>query len=154
MQLDANNEPFIPLPAPHNNIILTPPRFADADAAIACLNDPTVYMNLSGPPFPYTQENSKEWTSILSKATSDALKEFRAAQGDDGKRWVSQIPVSAIREMDADSGEGKFIGEVTIRRRVYESVTDPVERKRLQEENEALKAGDPRIEWAFGCKSV
>ncbi|KAL9618610.1 MAG: hypothetical protein Q9160_006721 [Pyrenula sp. 1 TL-2023] len=107
-------------------------------------------MNLVGPPFPYTQESSEEWTKILSKATGDALKEYREAQDADGKKWVGQLPVSAIREVDTDSGEGRFIGEVTIRRRAYETVTDPAERKRLEEENEALKVGDPEIKWAFG----
>lgn len=68
-----------------------------------------------------------------------------------GKRWVGQLPVSAIREVNAENGEERFIGEVALRRRNYISVSDIAERTRLEEENEALEAGDPKIDWTLGC---
>ena len=65
-------EPYITLPSPHDNIILTPPRTipnpngidaeplipeADLSAITTNLNDPRIYLFLEGPPVPYTRGN-------------------------------------------------------------------------------------------------
>ena len=55
MEFDKSNAPFLRLPPPHSNIILAVGRDSDGLAVISMLNDPMVYINLAGPPFPYTQ---------------------------------------------------------------------------------------------------
>jgi len=163
MEFDENNSPFIRLPAPHTNIIITPPCYSDGDAVITVLNDPRVYMNLAGPPFPYAKKDWDERFPMIEKATSDALTEWREVaksrneMGDGNqleKRWMSRgLPVSAIRDVDPVTGEQKFVGDIGVRRREFMILEDQEERKRLIQENEALEAGDPEIAWEMGCES-
>lgn len=153
MQFDKNDSPFIALPSPLSNIILTPKRLTDVEAALECLNDPAVYNNLVGPPFPYTHKNFEEWHNILSKVNADALREYMEMQDSPGEKWVGQLPISAIREVDAKTGAENFIGEITLRRRGYQTTSNVTERTRLRDENAARKAGDPKIDWTLGCMS-
>ena len=48
----TTGEPFLRL-RQHQGIILTPPRPSDAEALVQHLNDPLVYQNLAGTPYPY-----------------------------------------------------------------------------------------------------
>jgi GNAT superfamily N-acetyltransferase len=161
MEFDANNSPFIRLPAPNENIIITPSRYSDGDAVIELLSDPRIYMNLAGPPYPYGQEEWDSWFPILEKASKDTLKEWREVEnsrkeGVHGRQWVTGAhgaPVTAIREIDPVTGEQKFIGSIDATRKnwLFYGATD--ENKRKQEANDALEAGDPKIQWDLGCKS-
>jgi hypothetical protein len=161
MEFDANNSPFIRLPAPNENIIITPSRYSDGDAVIKLLSDPRVYMNLAGPPYPYGQEEWDGWFPILEKASKDTLAEWLEVEksrkeGGHGRKWVTGArgaPVSAIREVDPVTGEQRFIGSIDATRKnwLFYAVTE--ENKRKQEANDALEAGDPRIQWDLGCKS-
>ena len=68
--------------------------------------------------------------------------------------WVDTgSPVTAIREVDSETGEQKFVSESMVRRRGFLLVSDEAERKRQKDSNDAMEAGDPRIEWKIGCKS-
>jgi hypothetical protein len=58
---DRTGEPFLRLPAPFQNIIITPPRSEDVPSIVRALNDPRVYKTLSGPPFPYLEEHATAW---------------------------------------------------------------------------------------------
>lgn len=151
MEFDKDGSPFIQFPAPHENLRITPPLYSDGPAVAKINNDPRVYMYLSGPPFPYTQESWDEWWPILSKVAAEALAEFKEVQ--DGKRkWVGAgSPVMAIREMKGD-GISEFIGDIAIRKREFLVIKDETERKRARDENEGLEAGDPQIQWEIGCK--
>jgi hypothetical protein len=153
MEFDEEGSPYIPFPPPHQSLRLTPPRYADGVNAARIHNDPKVYMNLSGPPFPYTQESWDSWWPIVSKVASDALAEFEDVQA--GKRkWVrAGSPVMVIREMKGD-GDGELIGDIAIRMQEFLLIKDVAERKRARDENEGFEAGDPRIVWEMGCKSI
>jgi hypothetical protein len=86
MEFDANNSPFIRLPAPNENIIITPSRYSDGDAVIELLSDPRVYMNLAGPPYPYGQEEWDSWFPILEKASKD-IKGMARSREVKKRRW-------------------------------------------------------------------
>jgi hypothetical protein len=162
MQFDKNNVPFLSFPSPYESFILTPPRASDADTvadvSIAAMNDPRVYLNLSNTPFPYVRKDWDEWNEMISKEAEDTLAELKEVEearqrGDDaGKKWVSASPFRIIRQVDAETGEEKFIGEIMIWRQKFGVISDEAERKRLRERNNALPAGDPGIGWAIACK--
>ncbi len=165
MEFDpATSTYFIRLPPPYTNITLTPGFLEDAPIKISSLNNPAVYMNLSGPPYPYTESDCANWFKTLSATNDAALSQYllvqasrSAKEGDageqgvntsEGKKWVDGLPVSAIRE------DGKFIGEFSVNRRGFSMIRDENERKKMKEFNASLPAGDPRIEYEIGCKSL
>jgi hypothetical protein len=161
MEFDSNNSPFIRLSAPNQNIIITPSRYSDGDTVVKALSDPRVYMNLAGPPYPYGQKEWDDWFPMLEKASKDTLVEWREVErvrkeGGDGKRWVNGAhgaPVTAIREVDPVTGEQKFIGSIDATRKNFSFYEDSEENKKKREVNDALEAGDPKINWELGCKS-
>jgi len=158
MEFDSNYQPFLRLPAPLQNIIMTAPRYSDGEAVIEMLSDPRVYMNLAGPPYPYGQKEWDEWFPIIDKLTKNALIEFREIQktrqeGGDGKFWADGAPMTAIREVDPTTGEQKFIGTLDATRTNYIFHGVNAENQRKQDENDALEVGDPKIDWALGCES-
>jgi len=159
MQFDRHNQPFIRVPHSQSQLILTPPRLTDSEAVFAILNDRRVYMNLLGPPFPYTQRDWDDWFPTISKTAADALSEYTEAekvrQAGNGttQKWVSTgLPVMAIREVSEDTGDMTFLGEINIRRRAFLTVLDEDERKRMKDGNDSFAPGDPRIQWEVGCK--
>jgi hypothetical protein len=151
MEFDKDGSPFIPFPAPHEDLRLSVSIYTDGEVMQKILNDPRVYTNLLGPPFPYTQKSWDEWWLISSKVSDDSITELQEIQ--QGKRkWVGAgSPITVIRKMNSD-GTGVFIGNIGIRRREFFSIQNEVERKRAKDENDALEAGDPRIVWEIGCE--
>jgi len=127
------------------------------------MNDPRVYMNLSAPPFPYAQKDWESFFPIVQKSCSDALTEWNdieeskkeavKAGREEMKRWMSALPINCLREIDLETDEQRFIGNLGIRKAEFLDVKDKEERKRLQEENKSRKAGDPLVQWEVGCES-
>ncbi|KAF7863999.1 hypothetical protein EAF04_006964 [Stromatinia cepivora] len=153
--------PILTLNSPnpkHKNIILTRPRTTDAESTIPAFNQPSIYLNLTGPPFPYTQESFDSFfTEVLDKNSRIAVAELwdarEAEKNGEGKRWVGAIPFPSIREVVVDErGERKelFIGQVEIRRRGFVTFLDEKGKERLVRENLERKTGDPGIEWEIG----
>jgi len=126
------------------------------------MNDPRVYMNIMTPPFPYALKDWELFFPIIQKLCSDALVEWKElekcrndateAGKEEGKRWMGNVPVQSLREIDPETKEQKYIGSIGIRRGGFLATRDVVERKRLAAENASRKAGDPLIEWEIGCK--
>lgn len=166
-------EPYLRLPTPHSNIILTPYRLDQMEETCArlCqyLNDPRVYLWLAGPPYPYLREHGEEWVKTKceqhEKVLSALRKEFEAPQSQNGTRSDQQqdeeffdaCPFSCIREvLDEDSETGVplrdvLIGDVGIMRySFYEFPHGSEERAEAQRKNNALPAGDERIVWCIG----
>jgi RimJ/RimL family protein N-acetyltransferase len=162
MEFDANNTPFIRLPAPLTNIILAPPLYSDGEAVIEILNDPRVYMNLNGPPFPYEQKEWDEWFPLIQKSSSEALIEFQEVEklrkgvGEgpkEGRRWVSAgSPISAIREVDPVTGEQRFIGTISFGR-ADRSTSDGEDKGMLNDVHISLEAKGSEMGWVMGCES-
>ncbi|KAF2817809.1 uncharacterized protein BDZ99DRAFT_373962 [Mytilinidion resinicola] len=153
IQFDKNGSPFLRLPAPHNHIILTPPRPTDGPAMIEMHNDPAIYMTLFSPPFPFTQRSFDDFYPIMSGTTQKAWEEYQEGKAVEGReKWVSAgLPVTCIRVAKGEpTGEEKMLGDFTIKKRRYVSIKDLEARAERKGENDGWPAGDPRIEWELG----
>ncbi|ETI21822.1 hypothetical protein G647_05891 [Cladophialophora carrionii CBS 160.54] len=158
MATDAFASDFhVPIPHPTLKIALTPPRESDRDASIAGLNHPKVYMNLNGPPYPYTDKDWAEWYATIGGASSHNLAELKAIQGQrpsglasqdwSKNRWLGQrLWTSTIR----DVVDGRFIGTIAVQRETFMYILDAKERQRRTDENDNFEPGDPRIIWMIG----
>lgn len=171
MPLDYSQtgEPYIPLPNPHDNIILTPPRTipnpngtdpaepttipeADLDAITTHLNDPSIYLCLEATPVPYKRDYAISFTRTIA---TEAARILQAAQTE---QWVEGCPFHDIRILpehgeDCRIQRAEKIGDITFSRKAfYEIPPDNPERAAAEKENEARKAGDEEIKWTMGCK--
>ncbi|KAG8219623.1 SUR7/PalI family-domain-containing protein [Butyriboletus roseoflavus] len=143
-------EPFLRLPAPNDNIILTAPRMSDAKSLAPIINDPRVSVWLEGPPIPYRDEYAEEWLAHIVKQSEDVLGELREEDRAEGPlKVVGGCPVRHLREVLLD-GTDIYIGDIGINRAQMEEVLDPDERKRAVEANNGKAIGDPSIVWTFG----
>lgn len=159
-------EPYITLPSPHDNIILTPPRTipnpngidaeplipeADLSAITTNLNDPRIYLFLEGPPVPYTRDDGIAFTRMIA---AEATRILQAAQAE---KFVEGCPFHDIRILP-DEGEDRIqraekIGDINFSRKAFfEIPPDSPERAAAEKENEERKAGDEEIKWTMGCK--
>ena len=143
-------EPYLVLPEPYTTIIITPYREllveekdGTIDRLVEYLNDDRVYPWLQNPPFPYKRHHALSWIG--------QLQESRRPFPSDMKTWPF-APVQSIREV-VSRGEREddvFIGDITIRRHVFEEVHDEQQRQALRKENSEKKIGDPHIVWTVG----
>lgn len=145
-------EPFLRLPAPNDNIILTAPRTNDTKSLAPIINNPRVSIWLEGPPIPYRDEDAEEWLALIVKQSEDILAELREEDrlNPEGPlKVVGGCPVRHIREVLPD-GTDIYLGDIGISRAQMEEVLDPDERKRAVEANNRKAVGDPSIVWTFG----
>ncbi|KAG2128608.1 hypothetical protein DEU56DRAFT_758422 [Suillus clintonianus] len=145
-------EPFLRLPAPHQNIIITPPRQGDQSVLTQHMNDPAIYEWIEGPPVPYLPEHADFWIQLV-KDESDAALEYLRKNDEyfqNGPlQFVDVSPVRHLREVK-ENGADVLIGDVNFRRSPFEEILDEVERKRLQRENADKQTGDSTIQYAVG----
>ncbi|KAI0784053.1 hypothetical protein C8Q75DRAFT_725113 [Abortiporus biennis] len=153
IQIDPRTEePFIRLPSPYENIILTPPRMEDAPHIIQNLNDPKLIQWLEGPPHPYTAEHAEFWLQTITKSSKSIFEELKEANEKDPNgslAIVGGFPLRSIREVKED-GTQTFLGDISVDRCGFPGELDPEERSRLTEENANRKVGDPNIVWCIG----
>ncbi|GME23814.1 hypothetical protein GTA08_BOTSDO10325 [Neofusicoccum parvum] len=158
VQYDNDNEPFLQLPEPHSHLRLTAPRESDGPDVIEAMNDRSVYMNLLNPPFPYLEKDWHEFYPILrdlqqkARAELKEVEEWRHDGAVGEKKWIGAgLPFHSIREVNAVTGEEKFLGKISIRRSDFLWLTENSEKRmRMRDENKALPNGDPKIEWELG----
>ncbi|KZT44632.1 hypothetical protein SISSUDRAFT_37929 [Sistotremastrum suecicum HHB10207 ss-3] len=150
LQIDpATGEPFLRLPAPLENIIITPPRLTDVPALLRLLNDPRVHETLSGPPWPYLEEHATEWLSRLRAKSDQEWTELQeaASKNSEAPRVFGFCPVRSIREVQED-GSQLYLGDCCFDRWGADLITDEVEE--IGRENEEKPVGDESIIWTFG----
>jgi len=140
----TTGEVFLRLPAPHENIIITPPRDSDAADIISILNDPRVYNFLIGTPLPYHHHHAVEWLGRMKNKSDKVLEELR-----EGKTVVDGCPVQHIREVQPDGTE-LYLGDLSVSRNVWLEVEDRGLRARMTKENWEKPVGDPSIVWTIG----
>lgn len=152
MPLEYNShtsEPFLRLPPPHHNIILTPPRPSpeDEDALVTALNDPQVYVRfLDRPPLPFLREHAAKYIASSVEDCDRILREWDAGSG-----FVDGCPFRCIREETED--DDVLIGDITLFRYVfYEFPPGSEEQENAQERNMSLAAGNTDLLWGVGCK--
>ena len=126
---ERTGEPFLRLPSPHENIIITPPRMEDAASAVRNLSDPRVYKTLQGPPFPYRYEDAIDWLQKIRASSDTLLKELQEAaqEGLGEPKIVNGCPVRSLREVHED-GSDTFIGDIGTHRCTFTGVADEEER--------------------------
>lgn len=147
----VTQEPYLRLPSPHENIIITPPRLTDAHTVIGYMNDPKVYETLEGPPYPYLPEHADFWLNMVKKESDDILKElYDAAEKDSEPIFVGGCPVRSLREVKED-GSDVFIGDIGVfRARRFSHHRDEEKEAELLEKNKTLPVGSPEIVWEIG----
>ncbi|KAJ7308518.1 GNAT domain-containing protein [Mycena albidolilacea] len=146
LQYNTTGEPFVRLPAPFSNIIITPPRISDAEASAAILSEDAVsqWLGPTGPGSAYTVAQAESWLTKLKAQTDALVEELGGATEPHGV--VSGCPLRHIREERADGTE-VFLGDVGLVRSNFSEIRDTEERARLVAENNARVAGDPEIVW-------
>ncbi|KAI0003817.1 GNAT domain-containing protein [Russula compacta] len=145
-------EPYLRLPAPHQRIIITPPRLQHAPQLCEILNDRRIYRWISNPPFPYLMEHAVSWlTQIKGDADAiwDELQHANAESPEGPLKMMRGCPVRSILEENED-GSYTFLGDCTIERNRFEDVMDLEERAQLVKENNTRPVGDPDIIWSMG----
>ncbi|KAH9950908.1 GNAT domain-containing protein [Amylocystis lapponica] len=148
----ATGEPFLRLPSPLKNIIITPPRMSDAPFLVQNLNDPSVRRWLKTPPYPYLPSHAESWLPDSKAESDDILRELEQASLDhpDGPlKIVGGCPVRTIREVKED-GTDVFIGDIYLHRCAFQGEEDAEEEKRLCVENAHRELGDPDLVWCIG----
>ncbi len=147
----VTGEPFLRLPSPHENVIVTPPRISDIPAIVENLNDLRVYRWLEGPPFPYTTDDGDFWLRKVKDSSDAVLQQLKEA-GDDttqGALIVGSCPVRALREVQGDGTE-LYLGEINVDRCGYPDMNSCPEKAKLVKENSERDPGDPEIVWCIG----
>jgi len=142
------NEPFLRLPAPHSNIIITPPRVADEDisAIVTILNDVQVTKWLQGPPYPYKPEHARDWLQRNETLCREIIQSIEVAEPN---AFIDGCPVRILREIKED-GQEIYLGDCGIDGWGFEDIGNLGEKRRLMEENDGRKAGDAEKEWTIG----
>jgi RimJ/RimL family protein N-acetyltransferase len=101
-------------------------------------------------------DHGNEFIGLKRSHVEKTLKELEDAKDDPTLRIVKECPVSFLREIKED-GTDVFIGSLAITPSVYGELMGPdgvdwENKKKRENENDSLKAGDPRIIWCFGGK--
>lgn len=147
-----SNEPYLRLPAPHSNIILTPPRLTEADekAIVEYLNNIEVGKWLSGTPFPYLPSHARQWMEKTYESSQKVLEEINEKPIGSP---INGCPFRILREVKED-GQDTLIGDCGIGTWLFDDIEDPGEKAKATEQNEARRAGDPLKEWGFGGEVI
>ena len=153
----ATHEPYMRLPHPLSNFIVTPPRDSDAEAFTLHMNDPAVVIWLNTRPSPYLLEHARErLDGFTKKYTAQHLAELEAAADDESgpSGVVGGLVTNTVREVLEDGSE-VMAGTMWFRRsgemrHCVKGVITAEEADRLSKENLARPNGDPEIVWMYG----
>jgi hypothetical protein len=102
-------------------------------------------------------DHGNEFIGLKRNLVEETLKELKEdAKDDPTLKIVKECPVSFLREVKED-GSDVFIGSLDITTCIYGELMGPdgvdwENKKKLEDENNSLKAGDARIVWCFGGK--
>jgi RimJ/RimL family protein N-acetyltransferase len=142
---ERTKEPYLRLPPPHSNIILTPPRLSDSEAIVQILNDRRVFQWLESTPYPYHTDHAKQWLEATLQEAEMLLRQLEETAGG----FVGGCPVRILREVK-ENGDQVFLGDCGIGKWGFDDVQDPVEREKLWKENDQRLPGDLGTVWGFG----
>ncbi|KAK4051182.1 hypothetical protein OIV83_003004 [Microbotryomycetes sp. JL201] len=160
--------PYLPIPHPTLPFLsLTLPPYSDDVQEFTeqakTLSDPTIAMTLSGPPYPYTIQDAQGWKQFNDDIWTKALEVYESALGkhgekdDDEQEWREAFPNGAISyirlaksEEEQEKGQGEWLGDIGIRRWLYETVPDLEERAKQKAVNDQRRVGDPNLAWCIG----
>jgi len=100
-------------------------------------------------------DHGNEFIGLKRNIAEEMLKELEDAKDDPTLKIVKECPVSYLREVKEDGSE-VFIGSLGINTCIYGEFmgTDGIDwenKKKLEDENNSLKAGDARIVWCLAA---
>lgn len=148
----AKTEPFLRLPAPHQKIVITPPREGDDEHLFALFGDTSVAHCFDSIPIPFCRDHSRAMFSQAKAEADGLLDALRTLEKErPGKELniVGGCPLKHIREVQ-ENGTEVFIGRVWVSRDRYTDVLGKAERRAAVEENNARPVGDSAIRWTIG----
>ena len=145
----STGEPFLRLPPPHQDIIITPARMSDVQDEIENMSDPGVYKWCMTVARPYTEEHARNFLGRAVEESNKLLDELKG--GEDRKKVVGGCPVRALREVKADGSE-IFVGDIGVFRSRFAECKDKEKKERLAKGNAERKVGDEEIVWGIGGK--
>lgn len=174
----VTREPYLRLPTPHSNIIITPHRLESLDETVISLtemlNDSRVYTWLERMPYPYLREHGEEWVranckqyeevlSVLRRQFEEDREPFnvrnRANDFPEEREYYGACPFTCIREVlteDPKTGtplQDTLIGDIKLARYTfYEHLHESKKREKAQRKNDELPPGDENIIWTIGGK--
>ena len=152
LQIDPQNgEPYLRLPVPLDNIIITPPRLDDADSLVKTLGHDDVVKWLTAIPKPYGLQDAESWLEASKQQTDEVLRELDETHAGDPGTFVERCPVRTIRECQAD-GTQVLIGSIGVGRCSFSYLEDEEMGKHLAVQNRSREVGDPDIIWEVGGK--
>jgi hypothetical protein len=102
-------------------------------------------------------DHGNEFIGLRKNLAEETLKELEDAKDDPTLKIVKGCPVSFLREVKED-GSDVFIGSLDITTCLYgevmgpDGVVDWENKKKLEDENKSLEAGDAQIVWCFKGK--
>ncbi len=147
---ETTGEPYLQLPAPHDKIVITPPRMKDGPRLVEILTSREVNQWLTGIPTTYNLEGAEEWLTRSTRNSNEISKELREESQEGPLKIVGGCPVTTIREVQED-GTQVLLGSIGVFRCMFRYLEE-AEAKHLTEENERREVGDPGIEWEIGGK--
>jgi len=140
-------DPFLQLPSPHSNVVLTSPRPEYADVMAEILNHPEVYPFVNAP-YPHTKENAQQFIQQVRQTTDYVWSEIEALGTGSGYIFGG-IPVRSICEIQSD-GTWLYLGDFGFGRGQAKDILDPEVRKQVSKVNQERPIGDPAIVWSAG----
>ena len=141
------DEPYLRLPKPLHNIIITPPRLTDAEALAGILSNNEVAKWLTFIPQPYGINEAEEWLTFSKAQTDELLQNLRQAGSE--ATFVDSCPVRTLREVRSD-GSQVMIGSIGIGRSSFSFLESDEKRMQTAEDNMEKALGDPEITWEIG----
>ncbi|KAL4062581.1 hypothetical protein J3A83DRAFT_4310396 [Scleroderma citrinum] len=148
----ALDEPFLRLLAPHQNIIVTPPREGDEEHLFTLFSDTTVAACFDVIPIPFLRDHGR---AMLDKEKGEAdalLDELHTLEKESPGRalkFVGGCPLKYVREVQ-ENGTDAFIGYIRVGRARYNDVFTKEERNARYDENRERPVGDSSIRWDIG----
>ncbi|OOQ83405.1 hypothetical protein PEBR_34816 [Penicillium brasilianum] len=168
-------EPYLRLPEPHTNIIITPHRpnslNETSSALVKILNDPRVALRLQSTPYPYSTSDGEQWVKANCKDQEGILSALRedfeklgnsVVQNNSSnvlprkREFFDICPFTCIREVlktDSPTGnplEDILIGDVRLARSSFDEYPEGSEERCLaQKQNDELLAGDENVVWSL-----
>ena len=136
----TTGEPYLRLPAPLEDYIITPTRVDDAPALVEILNGPDVAKWLAAIPKPYTLADGEWWVNFTREAEAkwlDQLKELDPASN----ALFGGCPLKCIRHVKED-GTKVLVGNVGVGRCGFSYMEDGQRAKELAEASELSPLGD------------
>lgn len=140
-------EPYLRLPKPLDNNIITPPRLTDAEALAGILSNNGVAKWLTFIPQPYGIKEAEEWLTFSKEQTDEIFRDVRQARSEG--TFVDSCPVRTLREVQSD-GSQVMIGSIGIGRNSFSFLENDEERKQMAEGNLEKATGDLEITWEAG----